>query len=209
MAVREDFKAQAETLKQEHLRIHPGYQYKPRRPCEKKKRMSKKKAAAAAAVLLDHADAATSRAKSMQIVSQYAAHTPPIEELTKKIDGGRQLTLPLPSGLSAEVVNQVLSYTVEPKESASEPVDDPMMQTFTEEDFMCPTIGYGFAPSAEYQTAQANDMSFFPDESDPGFQALVKEVGEAYEAGYYDDLLGRSASIDSGTDNGYVLADYF
>lgn len=42
--VRANYKAQADLAKAEHVIKHPDYQYKPRKPSEKKRRMTKKKA---------------------------------------------------------------------------------------------------------------------------------------------------------------------
>jgi hypothetical protein len=197
-SVQDDFKAQAEKLKQEHLRNHPGYQYKPRKPSEKKKRMSKKKAAAAA--LLDRIDAAA-KERSLEVVSNYPA---PPTELVTRVEGGRQLALPLPNGLSEVVVNEALTVKYDPiagSGSAGAPHGNP----YNEMAFTTPGIGFGFTPSATYQDLQAADMSFFPDQDDPAFQALVEEVGEAFEAGYYDDLSFLAASVN----NGSVLTGYF
>lgn len=43
--VKADFKAKAEEMKRQHARAHPGYQYAPRKPSEKKRRMTAKKIA--------------------------------------------------------------------------------------------------------------------------------------------------------------------
>lgn len=51
-AVRNLYKARAENTKVEHLKKNPGYQYRPRKPSEKKRRMTKKKAAALASMTL-------------------------------------------------------------------------------------------------------------------------------------------------------------
>ena len=48
-SVKQIFKDQANELKRQHARNHPGYQYQPRKPGEKKRRMSKRKAMALAA----------------------------------------------------------------------------------------------------------------------------------------------------------------
>ncbi|KAF2724649.1 HMG-box, partial [Polychaeton citri CBS 116435] len=47
-AIKQRYKELAEEEKRQHAIDHPGYQYQPRKPHEKKKRMSKKKLAAAA-----------------------------------------------------------------------------------------------------------------------------------------------------------------
>lgn len=48
-AVKEEFKALAEKLKRQHFLEHPDYQYRPRKPSEKKRRMTRRKAMASAA----------------------------------------------------------------------------------------------------------------------------------------------------------------
>ena len=166
-AVRADFKSQAEKLKQEHLRVYPDYTYKPRKPSEKKKRMSKKKAAA----LADEAAAAANRAKSVQIVNQYATLPQASDQVIKKVEDGLQLALPLPAEMSTNTLDHLLSVN------------------FDEE---CDGfVGYDFGPSASYNAAQAADMAFFPeiDQNQPAFKALLQEVGEAFNAGYYDNEL--------------------
>ena len=47
--VKDQYKMAAEEIKEQHLRDHPEYQYRPRKPAEKKRRMTKRKAAALAA----------------------------------------------------------------------------------------------------------------------------------------------------------------
>lgn len=47
--VKDQYKKAAEEIKEQHLRDHPEYQYRPRKPTEKKRRMTKRKAAALAA----------------------------------------------------------------------------------------------------------------------------------------------------------------
>ena len=42
-AVRAEYKRKAEDAKRQHAIDHPGYQYQPRKPSEKKKRMTKNK----------------------------------------------------------------------------------------------------------------------------------------------------------------------
>ncbi len=44
-AVRNEYKRKAEDAKRQHAIDHPGYQYQPRKPSEKKKRMTKTKLA--------------------------------------------------------------------------------------------------------------------------------------------------------------------
>ena len=44
-AVRNEYKSKAENAKRQHAIDHPGYQYQPRKPSEKKKRMTKTKVA--------------------------------------------------------------------------------------------------------------------------------------------------------------------
>lgn len=44
-AIKAQYKAIAEKLKKKHLQDHPGYQYQPRKPSEKKRRMTHRKAA--------------------------------------------------------------------------------------------------------------------------------------------------------------------
>ncbi|KAI9853664.1 MAG: hypothetical protein M1824_001045 [Vezdaea acicularis] len=41
---KDQFRALADEVKSQHLKDHPGYQYTPRKPCEKKRRISRKKA---------------------------------------------------------------------------------------------------------------------------------------------------------------------
>jgi len=48
-AVKDEFKALAEKLKRKHFLEHPDYQYRPRKPSEKKRRMTRRKAMASAA----------------------------------------------------------------------------------------------------------------------------------------------------------------
>ncbi len=48
-AVKDEFKALAEKLKRQHFLEHPDYQYRPRKPSEKKRRMTRRKAMASAA----------------------------------------------------------------------------------------------------------------------------------------------------------------
>ncbi|EME39094.1 mating type locus 1-2 [Dothistroma septosporum NZE10] len=49
-AVKDEYKQKAEDEKRQHAIAHPGYQYQPRKPSEKKKRMTKNKLAKLAAV---------------------------------------------------------------------------------------------------------------------------------------------------------------
>jgi hypothetical protein len=167
-AVREGFKAQAEELKQEHSRVYPNYRYTPRKPSERKKRMSKKKAAA----LIDEA-AAANRVKSVDIVNKYAAIPQASDQLINKVENGLRFALPLPVDMSTKTFDHLLS--IDPDGDYAGVVD----------------VGYDFGPSASYQAAQAADMMFFPeiDQTQPAFKALIKEVSEAFEAGYYDESL--------------------
>lgn len=164
--VRADFKAQAERLKQQHLQLHPDYQYRPRKPSEKKKRMSKKKAAALAE------KAAETRTKSLTIASEYSSIPQQSEQFVSTTGEIQNLTLPVPA---ASLTNS-LDQNIPARETH-------LLHT-----------GSDFAPSSEYDAAQAADMAFFPelDETDPYFQALMEEVSEAFEAGYYDDTLINS-----------------
>ncbi|KAF1344745.1 high mobility group box domain-containing protein, partial [Delphinella strobiligena] len=48
-SVKNEWKNKSENVKRQHLKDHPGYQYQPRKPSEKKRRMTKRKAASLAA----------------------------------------------------------------------------------------------------------------------------------------------------------------
>lgn len=127
--------------------------------------MSKKKAAA----LLADQLAAENRAKSMQLVDQYQMQ-PHNQTLVTTAGNTRSTMLPLPA-LPSDVLDQAIQIAPSGQSSA--------------------VTGFGLTPTANYQAAQAADMSFFPelDLDDPAFQALFQEVGEAFEAGYYDHCL--------------------
>ena len=162
--VRADFQSQADKLKLEHRTKHPNYQYRPRKPAEKKRRMTKKKAAAMA-------DAAENTAKSMEIVDQYAAAPRANQRLHTSNNGC--MTLPSSDLPATDTVLQQYPYNNMPIEDAA------------------PELPYHLSPSANYVAAQEQDMQFFGeiDSSEAGYQALAAEVREAFEAGYYDDAL--------------------
>ena len=194
--VRADFKAQAEKLRKEHLVKHPNYTYKPRKPSEKKKRMTKKKAAAlaeqeAAEKAAAEKAAAENRALSLELVNQYAAQQ--LFSEYEEVDD--LLTLPLPS---AEVLAQQVQV-------------DPADITLNTAE-----LGFNLTPHPAYLAAQEDDMGFFPDivdDHDPAFLAIVAEVGEAFEAGYYDDEVTAAPSADPipsyPADYNYELTDYY
>jgi hypothetical protein len=79
-----------------------------------------------------------------------------------------------------------------------------------------PEPPYDFTPSAGYAIAQEADMAFFANfdnidfDNDPAYQALVKEVGEAVDAGYYDDDFtpGLPAPTPLISDKDYELVNY-
>lgn len=102
------------------------------------------------------------------------------------------LTLPLPS---AEVLAQQVQ------------VDPADITVNTAE------LGFNLTP---HPSATEDDTSFFPDivdDHDPAFLAIVAEVGEAFEAGYYDDEVTAAPSADPipsyPADYNYELTDYY
>ena len=189
--VRALYKAQSEKLKQEHLRLHPDYSYKPRKPSEKKKRMSKKKAAAMA---MASELAAANRIKSAKVVSQYAEFPQPVAQVHSQVINGqhiRQMPLPLPSNMPVKDLDQLLQF------GTVASADDEDTGT---------ALAYHFGPSAAYQTAQTMDQSFFPDidQALPDFKTLATDVGEAFLGGYYDDVIFDPV-LPTYPDDGYML----
>ncbi len=147
--------------------------------------MSKKKAAA----LVDQA-AAANRAKSEQIVNKYPdAPSQSARELISHVGSTPQLSLPLPSGFLTDDFNNL---------NVSFP-DTPNVG-----------LGFGFTQAESYEAAQADDMAFFPsfDDNDPAYLAVVKEIGEAFEAGYYNDDLFSKNVNPSYADSHYELTEY-
>lgn len=74
--VRQDFKRQAEIVKGAHMAKNPDYQYKPRKPAEKKRRMTKRKAARLVALQQVYGDNAGFPATSPLSMASSSPATP-------------------------------------------------------------------------------------------------------------------------------------
>lgn len=107
--VKDQYKKAAEEIKDQHLRDHPEYQYRPRKPTEKKRRMTKRKAAAIAE------QAAKENGEKKDLVNNASSSFNPEElgldsHLTHKSDVPLGSVMHNAEALSSHVVAELQGY---------------------------------------------------------------------------------------------------
>ena len=107
--VKEFYIHKAKQIKAQHLAQHPNYQYKPRKPSEKKRRVSRRKNSASAnAVHSESASSGTRVAHSVEVPSpENLAHT--IPEVHKNSAGNAMLELGDPN-IDANTFEKILDH---------------------------------------------------------------------------------------------------
>jgi hypothetical protein len=188
-AVRSDYKAKAEKLKQEHLRKYPGYQYQPRKPSEKKRRVSKKKVTALSVNF------------PLEPVASFklASHYPQMAGADNAQNGAATRTVTFPLSPAAQLAVQAGIQNGQYLSTVALPDN--------------------FAPADTYSAVQQSDQLLidFPDFgtadlSDPDIARIFADVSQEYQTGVGDDLgesyFGQNVESNVEENDGETDADF-
>ena len=102
-AVKDEFRALAEKLKRQHFLEHPDYQYRPRKPSQKKRRMTRRKAMALAAPSSESSTAAAAITVAPPVAVQ-AAQAPTSQHLVGVVAQQANTTADIPSSSARPVM---------------------------------------------------------------------------------------------------------